>query len=289
MAPLSSRLYALLACLPVFLTSCASHPPQSPAASSGQVRSVSLRLVTYNTQGIPFFTKEPHKRAGAIAQLVGAQHPDVVAFQEVFDASNRRQLCDSLAKAGLPYHHYFQSWVFGSGLLTVSRYPISDTAFHRYSHGGNPVALRQGDWWAGKGAGRSTIAIPGFGNIELINTHLHARYHGDHYKAIRQSQLDELMAFINANRSTKRPVLLLGDLNHRLSDPGWIRCIRSTGLLPLAKQLSLIDYIMAAKSPDFSFEAGQTQALKGTIQSPHGNIPVSDHTGLLTPVRITMK
>jgi len=282
-----------LRCLPflllLVLNSHASDPggePHAPAAG-GSSRSVTLRLVTFNIHGIPYFTSEHRKRAAAIAELVGASHADVVAFQEAFHKPDRELMCGILAKAGLPYHHYFRSGAFGSGLLTVSRHPITNTSFHQYSRGGNPLALRHPDWWAGKGAGQTTIAVPGFGDIQVINTHLHARYRGDHYKAVRQSQLNELMVFVAAAGASHQPTLLLGDLNHTLSDPGWLRCIRSAGLTPVADQLSRIDYIMAIRSPDFSFTKKESLPLQGSVQSGRDFIPLSDHTGVLGSVSIT--
>lgn len=282
----------LLPCLLLLaLNSCATGPvgePHLPVVneSGGSSRSVVLRLVTFNIHGIPYFTSEHRKRAAAIAELVGASHADVVAFQEAFHEPDRELMCGILAKAGLPYHHYFRSGAFGSGLLTVSRYPITNTSFHQYSRGGNPLALRHADWWAGKGAGLTTIATPGFGNVRIINTHLHARYRGDHYKEVRQSQLDELMAFVGAARASRQPTLLLGDLNHTLSDPGWLRCIRSAGLIPIADQISRIDYIMAVRSQDFSFTKKESLPLQGSVQSGRDTIPVSDHTGVLGSVSI---
>jgi len=272
-------------------SSCAAGPagecPVAPARRPGDPnRGALLRLVTFNIQGIPFFTREHRKRAEAISELVATSGADVAAFQEAFHGPDRRLMCEILARAGLRYHHYFRSGVFGSGLFTVSRYPITGVEFHRYSRGGNPLALRHADWWAGKGAGKTTIAIPGFGDIQVINTHLHARYHGDHYRAVRQSQLEELISFVADARSSDRPVLLLGDLNHTLRDPGWRCCIQAAGLAPVADQFSRIDYIMAVRSPGFSFAQEESKPLTGSVRSPRGDIPVSDHTGVFGSVRI---
>lgn len=274
--------------LALFLGACANHPAaeKTKPAPVGKASSTTLRMVTFNTHGIPFFTTAHGKRAAEIARVVGRSNVDVVAFQEAFHAPDRHLMCDLLAQAGLPYHHYFRSWVFGSGLLTVSRYPIQGTAFHRFSRGGNPLAFRHADWWAGKGAGRVTVSIPGFGDLSIVNTHLHARYRGDHYKTVRQSQLAELASFLTASGKANHPVLLLGDLNHTLGDPSWRRCIRETGLVSLAKPFSKIDYIMGLQSPDFSFESLKSLPLKGTVQGPHGEIPISDHTGILAEIRI---
>lgn len=273
--------------LSIFLGACAHDPPVEKSSPAGKTSgSATLRVVTFNTHGIPFFTGAHGKRSAEIARLVGSENVDVVAFQEAFHGPDRRLMCDLLARAGLPYHHYFRSWVFGSGLLTVSRYPIRETAFHRFSRGGNPFALRQADWWAGKGAGRVTVSLAGFGDIEVINTHLHARYRGDHYKAVRQSQLGELADFLAASRDTNRPVLLLGDLNHTLRDPGWQRCIRETGLVSLCRPFSKIDHIMALRNPNFSFKLSGCLPLKGTVRGPRGELPISDHTGILSEIRM---
>lgn len=43
--------------------------------------------------------------------------------------------------------------MFGSGLLTLSRFPISEAVFHQYSAAGDPAALTCGDYYAAKGKG----------------------------------------------------------------------------------------------------------------------------------------
>jgi sphingomyelin phosphodiesterase 2 len=43
--------------------------------------------------------------------------------------------------------------MFGSGLVTLSRYPIVRHQFWRYAAGGFATAISCGDYYAGKGAG----------------------------------------------------------------------------------------------------------------------------------------
>ena len=52
-----------------------------------------------------------------------------------------------------------RSGIFGSGLITLSRWPILETAFHQYSAPGDALALTCGDYLAAKGVGKCEYAF----------------------------------------------------------------------------------------------------------------------------------
>lgn len=78
---------------------------------------------------------------------------------------------------GLPFSFHFISGVIGSGLLIISRHPIVEAAYHPFSARGDPAAVHQGDWLAGKGAGWALLQVrragrPGAGGRRAAAKHL---------------------------------------------------------------------------------------------------------------------
>lgn len=54
-------------------------------------------------------------------------------------------------QGGLRHGIHFKSGLFGSGLVTLSRFPVVDTGFWRYAAGGDAADVTLGDYYAGKG------------------------------------------------------------------------------------------------------------------------------------------
>ena len=73
----------------------------------------------------------------------------------------------------IPLSH--RSGIFGSGLVTLSRWPLLESGFHLYSSQGDPLALTCGDYLAAKGYGWARLSSPS-GPLDVFNTHLHANY-----------------------------------------------------------------------------------------------------------------
>lgn len=243
-----------------------------------------LRLATWNVWGLPALTPHRAERIQALAEAVAQSGADIACFQEVFLEADRRTLCDTLAGVGLAHWRYFSSAPGGSGLLTVSRYPIEEAAFMRFSRGGDPLAFKQGDWWAGKGAGLITVTVPGLGPVRIINSHLHARYSGDHYRELRQQQMAELLRLAETAGANGTPVLIAGDLNYRKDDPFWSGQIEARDLIELSRRWSPIDYVLAVGSTDFVFEHSEGEKLDGHL--PDGETRFSDHVGILAVTTI---
>jgi sphingomyelin phosphodiesterase 2 len=74
-----------------------------------------------------------------------------VLLQEVWIEDDADRLLEAASVGGLEHGLHFKSGLFGSGLVTLSRYPIVHTSFHCYSTAGDPMAFACGDFYAGKG------------------------------------------------------------------------------------------------------------------------------------------
>lgn len=88
--------------------------------------------------------------------------PDVVCLQEVWCAADARSIASAAALGGhLLYSHHFRNGVFGSGLLTLSAFPISQASFAAFAAAGDQLAVLQGDGVAGKGVGCVALDLSG--------------------------------------------------------------------------------------------------------------------------------
>jgi endonuclease/exonuclease/phosphatase family metal-dependent hydrolase len=189
-----------------------------------------VQIFSMNIWGAPYASHRS-ARMTAIAREISRLQPDIITLQEAYMQGNRQELLDILEDQW-PHQHYFASSVVGSGLLTLSRFPIVDIAFHRFRMGGKPEDIGHGDYYAGKGIGLTRIDTPG-GLLDVYQAHTHAQYerHNDNeYAAYNESNLYEAARFIQSNSGTEAHVILCGDLNTRPDQPGY-RIIRYMGAL----------------------------------------------------------
>ncbi|KAF9426716.1 phospholipase C type enzyme [Podila epigama] len=141
---------------------------------------------------------------------------DIVALQEVWMTDNY-EMIKSLLRYVFPYSRHWGSGVYGSGLAIFSKYPIVHSNFHRYILNGDPTLPHHGDWYDGKGCSSVVIMHPTCGEIQVLNTHMHACYDQpgspDAYLGTRVSQGWEVTKVVRQASELGRHVLLLGDLN----------------------------------------------------------------------------
>lgn len=150
----------------------------------------------------------------AIGRAIAEMDVDVVGLQEVFYGKDRRLLIEAAARAGLIHSHYFQSGVMGSGLLTLSRFPVVDKSFLRFRLNGRPQDLIRVDYYAGKGVGRVRI-MAAEGPVDIYNAHLIApylEYGPDRFAAHRVAQAVEIGRYID-EQSQDVPAVVVGDMN----------------------------------------------------------------------------
>lgn len=177
-------------------------------------------VLTLNAWGAPY-ARQRHQRYKALAGALKQKQPDVVLLQEVFMTAERKRLIADLRDT-YPHHYYFPSAQVGSGLLTLSKFPIVDAYFHRFRMGGKIERLEQGDFYAGKGIGMTRLQTPS-GIVDVYNAHAHAQYeHYDdnEYAVYTQTNLFEAARLVNS-LSKDNPVILCGDLNTRPGQTGY--------------------------------------------------------------------
>ena len=268
--------------------------------------STSLRILTLNIWGPPF-AKQRSERIRAIAARLAELQPDIITLQEVYLEDDRSELL-SLISRTWPYFRYFPSGVLGSGLLTLSRYPIVDSHFLKYRMAGKPEKPQHGDYYAGKGIGLTRIQTPK-GQIDVYNTHTHAQYEHterNEYTIYNACNLYEAARFITAH-STRNPLILCGDLNTQPNEIGY-RIIQTIGALtdayahlhgdlpgitfsPLNAYVDSppqrLDYIMLRATAQRTARIESIEVVMNeTLPQASGALHYSDHYALLSSIQL---
>jgi endonuclease/exonuclease/phosphatase family metal-dependent hydrolase len=260
-----------------------------------------MKVLTLNIWGAPQ-AKHRSARIAAIAEKMKQLSPDVMCFQEVYTDANRKDLIGRLA-GDWPHHHYFASSLLGSGLLTMSRYPITEAVFHRFRMGGKPERLKHGDYFVGKGIGLCRIALPDK-TLDVYNMHPHAQYEMDNnneYAVYNETSLFEATQFINA-QTQANPLVFCGDFNTRPDQAGY-RILMGLGRFldaykhrhgkhditfsasnPYTDELDqILDYVMLRGLGIKQIELVCTERLVGEA------LAYSDHHGLLAELDFEQK
>lgn len=192
-------------------------PPKSQIRSknlgSTSRQDDALRVMTYNVWGIPT-SKDRAARMVAIGRKLATMNLDIVGLQECWLEADRDRIVMGLAGSDLRYIHFYPSGLMGSGLMLLSRFPIVDVGFHRFSLNGLPLKVPEVDYYGGKGIGYACLNTP-YGEIAVFNTHIIARYADDEddiFRAHRAAQAYEFARYINAY-AKQRPVIAMGDFN----------------------------------------------------------------------------
>ena len=206
---------------------------------------------------------------------------DVVCLQECWSAAARD------LRLTAPYHFLdgARSAVgFGSGLVTVSRHAVVAGSCRRFQ------ARRFPDSLAAKGMTLTRVSIHGFGDVDIVNTHLQA-WRG---AGVRERQFGELGEFV-AGAGECDLTILAGDLNSPSSVAGLSRLCRELGFVDLLKTVrpacadeagrgkvrftgddSRVDHLLLATRPGVEVKVLET----GTVPGPAGAPYPSDHHGL---------
>ncbi|KAG2429617.1 hypothetical protein HXX76_010849 [Chlamydomonas incerta] len=210
-----------------------------------------LQVLTLNCWGLWLLSKKRYNRILHLCEFLAndakEKHElDLVLLQEVWCDCDVDLIISAAKLSGLVHATHYRSGIFGAGLLTLSRYPITDTDFHLYMAAGDPASIGCGDYYAAKGVGYARVAAPS-GPIDVFNTHLHANYHHtydkpsgpdavpapstDDYAAFRMAQVLELARYVNAvsRSSGSGGAVLGGDLNCK---PGTLEQEVLRALLP---------------------------------------------------------
>ena len=165
--------------------------PRAPAAARGRGTALpppppTLTAITLNAWGLLApASRDRRARVASLAHHLATTDADIVCLQEVWVSSDAHALTEAGRAAGLVHAVRFRCGAFGSGLLTLSRHPITASCFTPYAAAGDPLALAQGDAVAGKGVGVVVVEVGGSGGgegcrVAIANTHLAAAYRDAH-------------------------------------------------------------------------------------------------------------
>jgi len=228
----------------------AAVPPPIATSADGKTKSMNLRVLTYNIEGLGWPARS--SRGPELAQI--GQHfkamraagtgPDIVLFQEMFSGAAKKAVLASGYPAVTPgpdtTTRPFESTreklpgkssikrgeiglkFAGSGLAIASNYPIVATDLRAY--GGKSCAGI--DCLSNKGIVLARIAIPGLPTpIDVYDTHMNSRgaskAPAPRNLAAHDRQALEASEFIDNTHNDDFPVVFGGDFNMRNSEPRW--------------------------------------------------------------------
>ena len=191
-----------------------------------------MKVLTFNCWAInyvPFVTKDRKQRVTAIAQYLAKETDaetkdsiyDLVCLQELWTKADRN-LIKEACKKSLPYSAEFHGGVVGSGTMILSKWPILETKFKKFSLNGYMHEFWHGDAFAAKGIGMAKLMIGSPKNPFIVNayvSHYHAEYSrvNDAYATDRVVQALEAGDFIEMTSQNTDAILYCGDFN---TEPG---------------------------------------------------------------------
>ncbi|WP_432890613.1 endonuclease/exonuclease/phosphatase family protein [Kribbella sp. CA-245084] len=172
-----------------------------------------LTVATLNTRGLPLKGTRVAGRFAAIAAELDSSKIDLVCLQELFDYYHLR-----LLRKGMPSfpHVAYRPSLAGprGGLVTLSRQPLSDTAYTRLPHAsrrsGLPVRARVNALHSGLLAVRLADS-----RVRVLNVHPTANTDGDwsEQNRFRQLQGDQLTALGQVVAADMSTTVVCGDFN----------------------------------------------------------------------------
>lgn len=250
-----------------------------------------VRVVTYNIKDLYVLSEHRHARMAGLATALAAAKPDLVCLQEGFVADDVERLTTALHDLGLVHTVDFPSGVLGSGLWTLSRFPIRETYFLRFSKNGAMTDTNGGDWWAGKGVGLARVEVAPGELLDVYNTHMICGLGGEELVAHRRVQVREYAGFATGATPHTVPALLVGDFNcgygRAGTDGDFLHYVMRWE--PMLQRRYGYDHIFArSHGGSYRFTATGEVAFSGhaTVGDPPLPVSLSDHNGLLAEVRI---
>jgi endonuclease/exonuclease/phosphatase family metal-dependent hydrolase len=270
------------AALALLLTGCGTSPPLRTLACraaappgiveslDGKSKAITLKVLTYNIEGLGFPARKGRARElQQIGARLAAMHsagtgPDIVLFQEMFSSAAKKAVADSGYPAIAPgprrTTRAFESTreklpgksklkrgeigvhFTGSGLAIASRHPIVSMDIRAYG----TRSCAGLDCLANKGIMLARIFIPGVPTpIDVYDTHMNSRGASKasetRSRAAHDRQALEASEFIDRTHDDKYPVILGGDFNMRHSEPRWENFSRY-------QSLSLVHRVCADRS-----------------------------------------
>lgn len=177
----------------------------------------SLHVLALNCWGLKFISKYRTERLTEIANQIAVYSPalDIVGLQECWTYHDYL-IVREITRDVLPYGKFYNSGIFGGGLVILSRFPFIESSMFRYPLNGRPTAFYRGDWFVGKGVACAKLLMPDQQVVEVFNTHLHAPYErepNDSYICHRTAQAWDVAKLMQGARARGSLVIGLGDFN----------------------------------------------------------------------------
>lgn len=179
----------------------------------------SINILSFNVWDLKYIAKFREERLEDIAKRINSRLPvpEIVGLQECFTQENYQKI-RKRTKLILPYGKFYNSGIFGSGLVILSKWPIEESTMFRYPLNGRPTAFYRGDWFVGKGVACARIRLGPCENdiAEVFCTHMHAPYESepnDSYLCHRTAQAWEIAKLMRGAAERGHLVIGLGDFN----------------------------------------------------------------------------
>jgi len=276
-----------------------------------------ISILTLNCWGLGLgISKNRNERMEDIGKYLSEQDYDIVLLQEVWITENFNTI-RSLVSSVLPYCHYFDNGIIGTGTCLFSKVRINDVTFHHFGLNGYPHKLMHGDWFGGKGLGVGQIDYKGF-NIHIFTSHYHATYDynplKDVYIGHRVVHGVESAQWIKFSSSSADLTIYAGDFNTEPKDipyqivryvtplhDAWVEANGQEGgetsetpsnsythrsALRDSPAGKRIDYIMYMSGPNTKVETISC-SLPLPNRVPGKNISYSDHEGVTAKIRLS--
>jgi endonuclease/exonuclease/phosphatase family metal-dependent hydrolase len=265
-----------------------------------------LRVATLNVWALPDPVGfQVPARIDAIGRHLPSLDLDVLALQEVWTAGARRRLVASGRRAGLTHVWRRPGDFRDGGLLVLSRVPIQDVRFERYTLPGQPAVADHPDYFVGKGFLHVQLAGP-HGPVHLFDTHLHARYGSDVPHEYHTYRVGQIVQLALALRDTAGPTIVAGDFNLRPATSEYRILMGLTGLRDVAVELDRreptvydahplrttlrdrrIDYVLTRDGADQALRSRSLRrAFDDVFELAGSNASFSDHAGLIAEFEI---
>ena len=196
-----------------------------------------LTVITYNIKAFPDYIglaldlNKMDSRVRYLSQADALRKADVLVFQEAWDSGSRETLKKKLHEIyphsydPIPENYHLKP--FGSGLLALSRYPITNTTFVNYLDYQDLQGL---DDYSNKGAAYFKIDKNGKA-YNFITTHAQAGG-GNNSIAARREEFRIIKSEIIDNQAlaipNHEPLLVLGDFNTDFYDEKQFGYLQST-------------------------------------------------------------
>ncbi|XP_075255058.1 sphingomyelin phosphodiesterase 2-like isoform X2 [Convolutriloba macropyga] len=165
--------------------------------------------------GVPDQQKpeETMRRIRDICNNILMNDYDIVCLQEIWMRNHKDAIMSQL-QSKYPQHAWFPSgFLPGSGLLTMSKFKMVSSFFHRFVLEDKMFPFGSLDSICGKGCGVSLLEVDGF-IVTLINTHPQSEQDStDSKDAVRLHQLWEIGQLARHFWTLSDLVVVCGDLN----------------------------------------------------------------------------